>query len=291
MEKTEEAWLEKQRAEREDEFAPPSFYYDNVPDKKSNRRKAKKAKFSQECDNSTNMQSIIGKQLSNIRHRKDAANEINMNDADQETENNSSTSTTDTSSKPAYLVSVASATLRSATNTLAVNLNILPRSSLNQSNDICDTSRTDLSSSLTNFQQTSYFPPHNTSVPPHPNMYTCPPNICPLYTDTSVPPPNISSNLNIPPPNVSVTSFNYNVPAPNYNVPPPSYNIPPPNVSVPPPNLNIPPPTSDTQTLVASNLEQNNTVAEVDTHPIENVKKTFIAREDIIDTRLMENCD
>ncbi|KAL4232504.1 hypothetical protein ACF0H5_007196 [Mactra antiquata] len=264
---SEKAWLEKQRAERDEEFAPPSFYYDNVPKKNPSDERDKKRNTSIKAERPEDVKSIIEKQLSDIRQSEtDVFDDIDKNvSAHKKIKiEESPTSTKDVTS------------VTYSTNTLAVNLKILPPSSQNSSYNVGDKLICDLPSNM------SFIP-----------------------ADVSIPPPTLNMNTNftvpspIPPPVHASFPVNYDIPPPQSFAPPHSYNVPPPNLNIPPPNLNIPPPNyiAPPTTTINPPVEELNypTVGlELNTPSVsqtETIKKQFVAKEDIIDRRLMENCD
>ncbi|XP_053397713.1 uncharacterized protein LOC128556473 [Mercenaria mercenaria] len=261
MERSEQAWLEKQRAEREEEFAPPSFYYDTPSTKYSsekgntiNQNKAKSQSSSGNIKLGSKMTSMVEKQLSEIRKN-----------IDQEASKISNTSVVfekDKNTSVVYKGETDNYTTDSA------NTDSLPPRFSSPGDNIVS--------------QTSGL---NTSVP-----------------DYNFPLPNFDTQFS----NCLIPPINFGVPPPNLNVPPPNFSIPPPNYTLSLGNntfsginpTQIPTfanvsyssalqdnsvPSSTTATTVNSNQIGQQTVKQTE----EKVRKKFVPKSDIIDTRLM----
>lgn len=228
MEASEKAWLERQRAERDEEFAPPSFYYDSAPSTSSRFEKSSKHKqFKKELatnvsenqpeikdQTSSSGDKVIGELIGKQVHRIRQAAEKCDPDLEDKSENPSD---------------------KSDGIAMSTRENIPPYS---------DTR------SHTSFQSTTIPAPSFLSS----DLHITPPNMSFLPPNLNVPPPNSSYTQNI---NIHVPVFNPGVSSTvNSNIPPPNYNIPPPNVNFPPPNYNISPP--GTQGLL-SNMQMPST--------------------------------
>lgn len=277
IERSEEVWLEKQRAEREEEFAPPSFYYDTSSYSKYNIKKDNKIKGNNPKDKKLlgkdreeiEVKEVIEKQLSKIRNSSD----LECSKAEN-------------------------------TNVVSNKELVMTHKSNNAEKDtILDSVKTE------DLPQKAVDPLHTTNIP-SPNFNVPPPSYMAPPPNYSAPPPNFMA----PPPNYTVPPTNYSVPPPNHSVPPPSFNVPPPTAHFPASNVPHP---GHIQLPVASSLPvpsapQNVSVKEnpvpsfennlsattsfenssqggqyVDKQAEEKVRKKFVPKIDIIDTRLM----
>lgn len=257
MERSEQAWLEKQRAEREEEFAPPSFYYDTPPAKnkpdKGRTNKIKSATASENVGSGSEMESVVEKQLSQIRKNVElessrtleSVEDTEMTDTYKSFTNNSEGGNKTEWTHPAFTDNVASR--------FSAPVQSFP-----------------LESSIFSA------PVPNINVPP-PNFNVLPPNYQFSAQTVSVPPPN----LNVPPPTLSM------VPPPNLSMPPTNF------CQTFPENMSqireVSCNTTATNSYVSTGLNNSDQAGLNTVHPIGEGKKKFVPKMDIIDTRLMDS--
>ncbi|XP_052810069.1 coiled-coil domain-containing protein 174-like [Mya arenaria] len=215
-EQSEQAWLEKQRTEREDEFAPPTFYY-KTPGNRGNKAggrsladmeagwstgRESKPGSDGSSDNVCKVEEIVGEKLSELRgvsQAKSAGQAVaDVSNADK------------ISNKAAH------------SNNSFVSQIPMPAASI----------------------------PVDVSMPPPGfNMFTPPPEVIPANTPAPPSGPHMAtatygwSVLPPPPPTCPAPMSCYNAPTPevhHYPAPSTGFNAPPPDIRVPPPGYSSP---------------------------------------------------
>jgi len=232
MAASEKAWLDRQRAEREEEFAPPSFYYDMPTKQPVNQPKTSYKKIS---GGSTNEKTHTKDELSDTSSSidKNAINEL--------------------VGKHLHLIHESAdfdTSVNNSSRFSVIHQDIVPNSGDIQMNFQAPPTNIPESPSSLQSPLPDWTPPLPSNEPPSNNNFlykalvksqtviVTPSSIIPPFHNIQVPPPS----LQVPPPNMQIPPSNMYVPPPNIQVPPPNIQVPPPNIRVPPPNIQVPPP-------------------------------------------------
>ncbi|XP_045197619.2 coiled-coil domain-containing protein 174-like isoform X2 [Mercenaria mercenaria] len=279
MERSEQAWLEKQRAEREEEFAPPSFYYD-TPSSKYNSKKGntinqnetKSWRSSRNTEQESDMASVVEKQLSEIRK-----------DIDLEASGITHSKVVLQKDKDSSVVCKGESDNSTVSSDIANTDSLPPRLSSPGDNILSQPSSLNATVPVANI--------------PLPNSDIQPSNYQLPSTNNFIVPP---LNLNVPPPNFSIPPPNYaHIPPPNYHQPLTDNSFPSISPSQGSSFTNI----SYSSSVQGNTLTSGETKSSAATGPVhtnqeeqytsnqteEKNRKKFVPKLDIIDTRLMDS--